>query len=79
MIKIDFTFAVAAFLIFDLILVIALWVSYTCNERASKDVHGAQYVQQCPYCCFVFFDYRKSSLQTCPQCKSLIERGSQKV
>jgi len=78
MIKIDFTLAVAVFLIFDLLLVIALWVAYTCNERESKDVHDAQYVQQCPYCCYVFFDYQKSAMQTCPQCKSLIDRASGK-
>jgi hypothetical protein len=78
MIKIDLTSAIAVFLICDLILVIALWVSYTCNERELKDVNDAQYVQQCPYCCYVFFDYRKNALQTCPQCQSLIERANEK-
>ncbi len=75
MIKLDLTMAIAVFLICDLFLVIGLWVAYTCNEGELKDVDDAKYVQQCPYCCYVFFDYRRTALQTCPQCKSLIDRG----
>ena len=74
MIKLDLTVAITVFLISDVLLVMALWLAYTCNERGSKDDRDAQFVQQCPYCSYVFFDYQKKSLQSCPQCKSLIDR-----
>jgi len=74
MIKIDFTYAVAAFLILDVLLVMGLWVAYNYNDRDSKNTNDAEHIQQCPYCCYVFLDYQKSALQTCPQCKSLIDR-----
>ncbi len=76
MITIDFSTAVAGFLIFDLALVMALWAIYNCSGKKEADVQDSNYFRQCPYCCLVFFDYEKSSLRTCPQCKSLIENSA---
>lgn len=75
MIKIDFSTAVALFLIFDLALVMVLWAIYNCNGKKETDIQDSNYFRQCPYCCLVFFDYEKSRLRTCPQCKSLIENS----
>ncbi len=73
MIKIDFATAIAFFLILQAVLVMVFWVIYNCNGKKVLDIHHSTYFRQCPYCCFVYFDYQKGSLRCCPQCKSLIE------
>ena len=75
MIKIDFSAAIGIFLIFDLALVMALWVIYSYNSGREVDIQDSSHFRQCPYCCIVFFDYQKNPLRTCPQCKSLIENS----
>jgi|CXWL01.1.fsa_nt_gi hypothetical protein len=75
MIKIDFSMAVALFLIFDMALVMVLWVIYNYKESKEVDIQSAKNFRQCPYCCIIFFDYQKQPLRTCPQCKSLIENS----
>lgn len=73
MLRIDFSLAMAIFLIVDFIVVMALWLFYTYRSAAETDVWNSKYFRQCPYCCVVFFDYQKQSLRACPQCKSLID------
>lgn len=76
MIKIDFATAVSFFLILHGLLVMAYWVFYTSTNKKVLDIHHSTFFRQCPYCCFVYFDYQKESLRCCPQCKSLIEHHS---
>ena len=73
MFKVDFSSAIAVFLMFDFVVVISLWLFYTYNKDKEADVCDSKYFRQCPYCCVVFFDYQKKVLCSCPQCKSLID------
>lgn len=55
MIKIDFSSAISLYLSFSIFLVFALWIFY--NYRKSDILNEAKYLQQCPYCTYMFFNY----------------------
>jgi hypothetical protein len=71
MIRIDFSVAIAGYLFLILLLVIGHWIFYN-YYRSSHLSNTSRYLKQCPYCTFLFFDYKKASMVTCPQCKSYI-------
>lgn len=75
MIKLDFAIAVSIFLSIPLALVFIPWMFYNCREDG-EGLDQSQYVQQCPYCTYIFFDYQKVQLKTCPRCHSLITKES---
>ncbi|OGX33464.1 MAG: hypothetical protein A2787_08930 [Omnitrophica WOR_2 bacterium RIFCSPHIGHO2_01_FULL_48_9] len=76
MIKIDLSLAVSCYLFFTLLLVCALWIFYNWDKGSSL-AQQSQYMEQCPYCTYVFFNYRQAKVALCPRCKSYleIERG----
>ena len=55
MIKIDFSSAVSIYLSFSIFLVFILWVFY--NYRKGGILNETKYLQQCPYCTYMFFNY----------------------
>ena len=55
MIKIDFSSAVSIYLCFSIFLVFILWVFY--NYRKGGILNETKYLQQCPYCTYMFFNY----------------------
>ncbi len=70
MIKIDIVVAISIYLSFTLALVFIFWIFYTCN---AKSVMGeSNYLKQCVYCTYVFFEYKKKNVLICPRCKSYI-------
>ncbi len=56
MIKIDFSSAIAIYLSFSIVLVFVLWLFYT--MRRGDILNETKYLQQCPYCTYMFFNYR---------------------
>ncbi|MFA5060222.1 MAG: hypothetical protein WC676_06295 [Candidatus Omnitrophota bacterium] len=71
MISLDLSAAVAAYLFSVILLVIGIWIFY--NYSTEKKGQGdAQYLQQCPFCTHVFFDYENSKVKICPRCESYI-------
>ena len=71
MIKIDFSLAISIYISFIVLLVIGHWIIYTCSEER-KIFDGIKFIEQCPYCTCIFFDYEESSIKICPQCKSYL-------
>ncbi len=68
---IDLYSAIALYLIVTVVLVMAGWIFY--NWGTEKPLaEQQQFLAQCPYCTFVFFDYKKSNIKICPNCKSYI-------
>ena len=55
MIKIDFSSAISIYLCFSIFLVFILWVFY--NYRKGGIFNETKYLQQCPYCTYMFFNY----------------------
>ena len=86
MIKIDFTSAISVYLSLSIFLVFILWIFY--NHRRNGILNETKYLQQCPYCAYMFFNYAsekpakiqntqesgdQSRPMTCPRCKSYID------
>jgi len=55
MIKIDFSSAISIYLCFSIFLVFIIWVFY--NYRKGSIINETKYLQQCPYCTYMFFNY----------------------
>jgi len=55
MIKIDFSSAISIYLCFSIFLVFMLWVFY--NYHKGGILNETKYLQQCPYCTYMFFNY----------------------
>ena len=75
MVPIDFFLAIAIYLFLAIGLVIGWWIFYTYREDDSMYIES-RYLQECPYCSYLFFDYRESELKICPRCESYIEAVS---
>jgi len=75
MIKIEFSLAISVIISLAITLVFVKWIFYNYyrNENGDDD---SQYVQQCPFCTYVFLDYHKETVKMCPNCKSLITNKS---
>ena len=58
MIKIDFSSAISIYLSFSIVLVFALWLFYNLNRSRSIILNETKYLHQCPYCTYIFFNYR---------------------
>lgn len=73
MIKISFSLAIALYLFLFLILVIGFWIFYNL-DRDKPLSYDQNYLRQCPYCTFVFFDYweQGNEIRKCPNCQSYI-------
>ena len=61
MIKINFSSAVSAYLCFSIFLVFVFWIFY--NLRRNGIFNETEYLQQCPYCTYVFFNYTSDTLE----------------
>lgn len=73
MIKIEFGFAIAAFLIVSIFLVLGYWIFYTNNDE--KQLTGNQGdLEQCPYCASFYYNYQHAKITTCPHCHSYISQ-----
>jgi uncharacterized paraquat-inducible protein A len=80
MIKINFSLAIAVFLSLSLFLVFILWIFY--NFRRTYIGNETKYLQQCPYCTYIFFQYGPGQpgkepggdqMIACPRCQSYLK------
>ena len=71
MITVDLSLFVSLLFSLGLLLVFGLWIRYNFFNDREID-YQMQFFQQCPYCTYIFFDYRNSRMKTCPKCKSLV-------
>ena len=62
MFKISFSSAIAFHLCFSIFLVFTLWIFY--NSRRYGISKETKYLQQCPYCTYLFFEYAAENSQT---------------
>ncbi len=74
MISIDLDLALSLYISLILVLVFMGTIAYNCHRGKKEDViyQKSRYLEQCPYCTHIFFDYHESSLKVCPQCKSYL-------
>ena len=77
MIPIDTVWAISLYIFFGLALVIGKWMSYNCN--GDKEIfERSEFLQQCPYCTHLYFDYQRSPLKVCPRCQSYLSVDPEK-
>ena len=57
MLKINFSSAIAAYLCLSIFLVFIMWIFY--NYHRDGILNETKYLQQCPFCTYLFFDYRQ--------------------
>jgi len=70
MIKIDFSSAISVYLCLSIFLVFILWIFY--NYRKGGILNETKYLQQCPYCTYMFFNYTP---ETSPKAHEMKEGG----
>ena len=71
MIHVEFSTAIAGFLSFVIVLVFTGWIFYTNPKKENSD--EVEYLQQCPYCTYVFFAFKREDVLVCPRCKSFLQ------
>ena len=72
MITIDFSWAIAIYLILTLCIAIGYWIFYN-FDRGENETTGSEFVEQCPYCTHIYFDYTVKPVKVCPCCHSYYE------
>ncbi len=70
MIKIDFYWALAIYMLVLLGLVIAQGIFYTFASRQPKGKSKEPTLEQCPYCTYLYFSQAQNPLLQCPRCHS---------
>lgn len=74
MISVNFSHALASYLILSLTLVFFMWIFYTWKEdRKKNQVNLNLDLFHCPYCSFVFYADPDKDTLACPRCHSLIK------
>ena len=76
MIRIDAVQFISCALSIFLLLVFILWIFYNYKD-SGKLSDNSENLAQCPYCTFVFFEYKKEALSVCPRCKSYINTAQE--
>ncbi len=72
MIVMDFSWAVALYMMGGLGVVFLPWLFY--NYTETRPVREApEDIRQCPFCTGVFFVYSDKDIHTCPACGSYIQ------
>jgi phage FluMu protein Com len=70
MIRIDLIQFISLIITFALVLVFVLWMTYNYRE-GDELLERTDDLVQCPFCTFVFFQYKKGAeVSICPRCKS---------
>ena len=77
MIRVELFPFIAVFLFLTILLVIGRWIFYNYREGEGGTEY-AKYLQQCPYCAYLFLNYEKTPLTVCPRCESYITRETPK-
>lgn len=76
MIQVDVVLAIAIILSVCLAVVFALWIFYNFRGGKTKTpADAAGEVRQCPYCTYIFVNYKQGDVLMCPRCKSYIGRA----
>ncbi len=71
MITLDFSLALSVYFFSILLLVSAGGVFYNLT-RKEENTKLSTIVEICPYCTFIFLNYRKTEISICPRCKSYV-------
>lgn len=74
MIQVDFAVVLTVVISASLLLVFAQWIFYNYSRNDALD-DQTKYFLHCPYCGYVFFDYRDEQVCTCPRCRSLMGKS----
>ncbi len=73
MLKIDLGLLISFILsFFVLFIFIACFLQNKTKQARHNILNDSKYLQQCPYCTYVFSIYKKTTVYQCPQCKSYI-------
>lgn len=73
---IDFSTGITVLLSIPLALVFSKWAFYNYIKEEEWD-YQSDYFHQCPYCTYIFFDYKNNPLKMCPRCYSLIAKAKE--
>jgi len=79
MIKIDIYYSIAILLSITVSVFFMRWMTVTRDTQKTKDTFSFRNLIQCPFCSYLFFNYDKEEIKTCPRCQSyLIPTTTQK-
>jgi len=74
MIKIEFSLAVALYIIITVCLALAAWLVFEKKEGLKKFPSEKEFFWQCAICTYVYVDSRHSRISQCPRCGSYNNR-----
>ncbi|NQV04376.1 MAG: hypothetical protein HQ532_02660 [Candidatus Omnitrophica bacterium] len=70
MIKIEFSLAIAIYLIFTVCLILLLWLVFERKKLQSTISLEKGFFWQCSVCTYVYVDSTHSVISQCPRCES---------
>ena len=76
MITVDIISAIAIYIFLIVGLVIGKWIFYNLSEDNGV-YERSEFLEQCPYCTHLYFDYQRSGLKVCPRCQSYLSVETQ--
>jgi len=71
MIRINIIFAISLYTYLWIFLVFGFWLLY--NKKQSSILHETTFLRQCDFCTYIFYNFKKGDMSTCPKCKSYIK------
>jgi len=74
MIRLEFSQAVALYLFFSVIAILALWIVLEYGKRDRKFTSTDEFIWHCSICDYTYIDSRHEGLSQCPRCGSYVER-----
>jgi len=74
MIKIDVSTAVSLYLVFSVIAVLVIWVTYEYGWKIKKYASDKRFIWQCSVCLYTYIDSKHENYSKCPQCGSYNEK-----
>jgi hypothetical protein len=73
MIYIDFSWAIALYILFILFTLISLWI-FTKDEKAKGLTLDPRYIWFCSVCTYNYINTKENEISVCPRCGSYNKR-----
>jgi rubrerythrin len=71
MIKIEFSLAIAVYIILTAVVVLFLWLLFGKKKSSNMFFSENRFFWQCDICMYVYVDSRHNVISKCPKCGSL--------
>ncbi len=79
MIKIEFSLAVALYVLFTTCLILVFWMLSE-KKKTQEAIHlEERFFWQCAICTYVYVDSKHDALSKCPRCSSYNKKEEEKI